>query len=201
MRQLTQPDVTAQAATERFGHLATGSWPEGNPGWIDRAIRAQLPKLAFALGDSFADFLDASDEFPAWCGELAALERARLDIAEVRTPIPLMRRDLTIDRSLRVVPHAQLTLTTTANDLWSEIDHEEPLSAPRVLAWPRLVVVWRTHGVGVRDRIIPPDEAAAFRLAQAGTSIGALAARFGGRNPHARAVDVVLGWVDDRLLY
>jgi hypothetical protein len=204
----------------RFGHLATGSWPAGNAPWASHALRAQFPKLAFALGAAafevvvgayltrrpdadateLPEFLAQATSFPAWCVELAALDRARADVGHLLPARALTRRDLTIDRPLWLVPNIQLELTTTADELWSAIEHEEPMPIPCTLARPRTVVVWRAPEIGIRERVVQPDEAATLQSAQRGTSIAALATRFHCENPHARAVDVVLGWVDDRLL-
>jgi hypothetical protein len=47
---------------------------------------------------------------------------------------------------------------------------------------------------------VSPSEASSLRAARRGTSILELAAGFGGDNPHARVLDMVLGWIDSGVL-
>jgi len=115
-----------------------------------------------------------------------------------------MRRDLTAERELKLVPaHALVQLTTTADELWTKLDDAAAqctrahAAKPRALDWPRCVLMWRTHGIDVRDRAIDFDEVSALRAAMRGTSLVELAVGIGG---HARALDIVLRWLDDKLL-
>ena len=203
-----------------FGRLARGSRPPSNAAnrdWIASAVRAHFPKLATALGDAafgellaayflhapdarspkLADFLAGSANFPVWYAELATLDRARVDVLHAPAATTLLRRDLTLERELRLVPaHALVELTTTSDELWAALHTGQPTTTPSTLQWPRTVLVWRTEGLTVRDRTVLPDEAAALRAASRGTSLIELTAGFGGDNPRARALDIVLGWLD-----
>ena len=62
------------------------------------------------------------------------------------------------------------------------------------------MLIWRKEGYEIAERTVDPDEAAALRAAVRGTSLIELASGLGGHNPHARALDVVLRWIDDGVL-
>src|SRR5690348_15092070 len=104
-----------------FGRVARGSSPlrsvDPSHDWISVAVRAQLPKLAAALGENafelllgaflaqepvpareraneswraptretgirLAEFLSASSDYPVWYAELAALDRAHIEVLQ-----------------------------------------------------------------------------------------------------------------------
>ena len=153
------------------------------------------------------EYLAAMSDYPVWYSELAALDRAHATVTHAPNVAKLARCDLTNERELRLVPaHAVLQLTTTADELWTRLDDAAAnctrarASRPRSLDWPRTVLLWRLEEMDVRDRLVDFDEAAALRAAVRGTSIVALAAGLGGPNPHARAVDLALQWIDSGML-
>jgi len=193
------------------------------------AVRARFPKLAAALGDqlfrmmlasfmaeerdprrvltAMPEYLVETPEYPVWYGELAMLDRAHVTVMQARSATKLTRRDLTQERELKLVPaHAIVQLTTTVDELWGTLDDAAAsctrarASRPRSLDWPRTVLIWRYEGMEIRDRTVDLDEAAALRAAARGTSLVELAAGIGGANPHARALDMVLGWIDSGAL-
>jgi hypothetical protein len=197
--------------------------------WLAVAVRARFPKLVAALGDGlfemvlagFAerephaksslaamherlpDYLMCSPAFPLWYGELAALDRAHVRVLNTKVAVPLTRAQLTPDRELRVTAaHATVVLTTTADDLWSALDDAAAtctrarVPKPRALDWPRTVLVWRRIRGEIERRTIDPDEETALRAAARGTSLVELAAGLS----HARALDLVLRWIDDGVL-
>lgn len=197
------------------------------------AVRARFPKLAAVMGDQLfetmlhafmraepaakksltwsntklPDFLASVAQYPVWYAELAVLDRAHVQVLQSPIVPTLMRRDLTAEREIRLVPaHALVELTTTADELWTKLDDAAEqctrarVAKPRALDWPRSVLIWRTEGIEIHDRAIDFDEAAALRAAIRGTSLVELAAGIGGANPHARALDIVLRWLDAKLL-
>jgi hypothetical protein len=197
--------------------------------WLAIAVRARFPKLVAALGDNMfqtllagftsrepmarsslaemherlPDYLARTATYPVWYGELAALDRAHVRVLNARIAPPLSRSQLTPDRELRVTAaHALVQLTTTADDLWNALDEAAAMCwrarvpKPRALDWPRIVLVWRRTGGDIERRTIDPDEATALRAATRGTSLVELAAGL----THARALDVVLRWIDDGVL-
>lgn len=191
--------------------------------WLTGAVRARFPKLATALGDAvfdamlgayldrelparrsvresgtrLADFLASSPGFPVWYADLARLDRAHGDVIHAPVVTPLARRDLTLEHALRLVPaHALVELTTDADSLWHALERGALPAVPRELEWPRTVLVWRTDGLAIHDRVVEPDEAIALRAATRGTSIAELASVLVGDNPQARALDLALRWID-----
>ena len=155
-------------------------------------------------GERLAGFLASIPGYPKWYAELAALDRAHVAVVHAPATIPLTRREVTYERPLRLIPAAALVeLTTAADEMWAGRDAPRLASGsgtwirgPRELDWPRTVLVWRTEGLSVRDRTVQPDEAAALRAASRGTTLTELYNYFGGPSPHARALDIVLTWVD-----
>jgi hypothetical protein len=199
--------------------------------WLADAVRSRFPKLALALGDRMfetmlaayftlepeartsvresgarlAGFLASNPEFPLWYSELAALDRAHVEVMNAPPTELLARRDLTHERTLKLVPaHVLLDLTMATDELWESLDTVPASSGtwnrtPRELTWPRTVLVWKGE-LMVRRRSVKPDEACALRAAQRGTTLSELANYFGGTSPHARALDSVIEWIDDGML-
>jgi len=205
--------------------------PQRNAGaWMAEAVRSRFPKLAVALGDAafetmlakymthepaartsvresgarLASFL-ASEQYPLWYSELAALDRAHVEVIHAQSLATMGRRDLNLERPLVLVPaHALVDLTTASDELWATLDTIPAGSgtwnrSPRELEW-RTVLVWRDHEGNVRDRTAKPDEACALKAAARGTTLGDLYTFFGGANPHATALDAVIVWIDDGIL-
>lgn len=152
-------------------------------------------------------YLAESCGYPVWYAELAALDRAHIHVLHAPRVDVLSRRALCNECDLKLIPaHAIVSLTTTVDELWSTLDDAAAehtrarASWPRALDWPRTVLIWRKEGASLAERTLDPDEAAALRAAVRGTSLVELAAGLGGVNPHARALDVVLRWIDDGVL-
>ena len=115
---------------------------------------------------------------PVWYEELDLLDRARAHVMRVPVVATLMRKDLTLERELRLVPaHALVELGSA-----------------------RHAIVWRTTLDYVCDRVLDPDETSAVRAAVRGTSIIELVAGFACDNAHARVIDLVLRWLDAELI-
>ena len=195
--------------------------------WFTGAVRARFPKLVTALGESgfdimlgaylsrdpeqggsmhdagvrIADFLSGSPDYPVWYGELAALDRAHVDVRHAPATLPLAREALMPDLEVRLVAaHALVELTTAVDELWTALDAGQPPVRPRELDFARTVLVWRSTGFPVCGRTVDPDEASGLRAAARGTSLNELAEIFTGDNPSARALDVLLRWVDSGVL-
>jgi hypothetical protein len=222
--------MTSPPHRPRRTRLARGSAPPADAGrrdWIAGAVRVRFPKLAAALGDrafdvmlgayvkrvaagepitsevgaQLASFLSDAPHYPVWYAELAALDRAHVDVLQAPDAIALPRVELAPDRALRLIDaHALVELTTAVDELWTALDAGLPPASPRELDYPRTVLVWRPSGITVRERTVEPDEALALRAVARGTTLGALARTFCGENPSARALDVVLRWIDAGVL-
>lgn len=209
----------------RFARGSIGPQAE----WLAIAVRARFPKLVAALGDGLfetllarftereptarsslaemherlPEYLVNSAAYPVWYGELAALDRAHVRVLNAKVSPPLARAELTPERELRITAaHATVQLTTTVDDLWSALDDAAAtctrarVTKPRALDWPRTVLVRRRIRGEIERRTIDPDEETALRAAARGTSLVELSAGLS----HARALDLVLRWVDDGVL-
>jgi hypothetical protein len=188
---------------------------------IGNAVRDGYPKLAAAIGEAAFDvlvaaylarypstrlsgrgagaqlpeFLARSAEHPVWHGELALLDRAVTDVMNVAEVA--LARTVEPDAWVRLIPaHAIVELTTTADELWRAIDAHDMPTFPRELDWPRTTLVWR-RGEHLHQRVVAADEVAAVRAASRGVRLSELCTRFRAPNPMARAVDIVLAWIED----
>jgi hypothetical protein len=213
----------------RNGRLARGSHgplATAQREWITDAVRARFPKVAAALGDSafelmmgaylekrpreaeslrestgLADFLSGSPDYPVWYGELAELDRAHVDVLHVPAGLRLTREALTPELELNLIPaHKLVELTTTADELWHALDAGAPPVRPRSLDYPRSVLVWRASGLAVCDRTLDADEARALHAVTRGATLMQLTNMFAGENPAARALDVVLRWIESGVI-
>jgi hypothetical protein len=88
-----------------------------------------------------------------------------------------------------------VSLTTNVDELWTALEVGLRVPLPIELDWPRTILVWRV-GRELHTRTADPDEATALAAAARGVTVGDLAEEFVGGNPFARAIDVVLGWID-----
>ncbi len=178
----------AGAVRVRFPHLARAV---GGP-TFDAMIAAYLPR-----GGRLADYLAAAPEYPVWCAELAALERARAEVLHAPATTSLVRSELAFDRVLRPIrAHAVVELTTACDELVAGRAHDPP----RALDYPRHVLVWRTGGLAVHQRALEPDEVHLLRALERGLTLDGLAADLPGENPHARALDLLVRWIDAGLI-
>ena len=113
----------------------------------------------------------------------------------------LSRAELTADRPLRLVPAtALLQLATTTDEAWTALGRGEPPTQPRVLDWPRTVLMWRDDQPAVHAYAAGLTEGAALRTVRRGTSVAELAGCFTGDDAFSRAVDMVLRWTDAGVL-
>jgi hypothetical protein len=190
---------------------------------IAEAIRSGYPKLAAAIGDDAFDalvlaylgrypstrlsvrgagamlpeFLIGSTEYPVWQGELALIDRAYSELADAHEVDLLTASSMvTPDLVIRLAPHVLVELTTSCDELWESIHVHDLPAFPRELDWPRTILVWRGK-TGTQQRVVAADEVAALRAASRGVTLAELCARFAAPNPMARAVDIVLAWIED----
>lgn len=190
------------------------------------ALVADYPKLAAALGDDAftelaIDYLRAhpprsftlrdcglhlpawlADHAAPWASELAALERARVEVFDGPDAAPLGRDEVIAlgealpALALRWVPaHEVVAIRHTIDDLWSAIEDDEPHPAPR--QEPRTMLVWR-RGLDVKHRTLDADEATLAATLATGTTFAALCDQLGGLHGDAaapRAVELLLRWL------
>lgn len=197
------------AIRARFPKLATALGDRGFAALLGAYMTHQPEaKRSLAASDNgLQRYLAESCDYPVWYGELAALDRAHVHVLHAPKVEVMSRSSLGHDCELKLIPaHAVVSLTTTVDELWTALDraaeqHSRARAAwPRSVDWPRTVLIWRKEGYEITERTVDPDEASALRAAVRGTSLIELASGLGGHNPHARALDVVLRWIDDGVL-
>src|SRR5690606_1593830 len=154
------------------------------------------------VGAHLARFLDESG-MARHLGELARLERARLEVFDGEDAAPLSRDDLAaLDPvefpalRLRLVPSSRVVaMTTNADDLWDALeDGREP---PAVTAVTRVVLVWRREYT-VIHRTLEADEARVASALADGTSFGVLCEQL--EAPAERAIALLVRWLDAKCL-
>jgi hypothetical protein len=186
------PKLRTALGDDRFGEL------------VVHYLRAH-PPTSFTLRDTglaLEPFLRASDLAPAWAADLAALERARVEVFDGPDAAPLTQDavaalgDALPGLLLAWVPSSVVVpLAWTVDDLWSAIEDGAPTTPPS--AEPRVVLVWR-RDVAVLHRTLDADEARlAPRIAQ-GLSFSDACELLGelhGDAASARAVELLLRWL------
>lgn len=158
------------------------------------------------VGAHLARFLADRGE-PAHLGELAALERARVEAFDGGADVAPLDREAVAALApedfpalpLRFVPsHRLVALTTRADELWDALERQSPPPAPG--AATRTVLVWR-RGVTVVHRTLDDDEAALAPSLATGTTFGEICERLAaGPAPAERALALLLRWLDAAVL-
>jgi hypothetical protein len=142
-----------------------------------------------------------------WERDLALLEWARAEVFFGADATPLARHDLAeLDAAdfptlpLRLVPaSAFVELASNADDLWSAV--EEGLVPPAVETTSRAVMVWRRRSLTVVHRTLDADEVPCVRLLVDGTQFSDLCeAVADAADPAARAIELLLRWIDAEML-
>lgn len=170
-----------------------------------RAYPPAHPSLR-EVGQHLAPFLRERGE-PAHVVDLALLERARLEAFDGgRDARPLSRADLEAlgpaafpELVLRLVPSARLVeLASNADDRWDALEDGRP--APEPIAASRTVLVWRRETT-VIHRTLAADEAPLVRLVATGATFGAACELLAeAPDPVARALELLLRWLDAGVL-
>jgi hypothetical protein len=186
------PKLRTALGDERFGEL------------VAHYFRVHPPS-SFTLRDAglaLEQFLRGSELAPAWAADLAALERARVEVFDGPDAAPLTQDvvaalgDALPGLALAWVPSSVVVpLAWTVDDVWSAI--EDGAAPPEPVAEPRTVLVWR-RDVAVLHRTLDADEAGlAPRLAH-GVSFADACEVLGalhGDAASARAVELLLRWL------
>jgi hypothetical protein len=138
--------------------------------------------------------------------DLARLERARVEAFDgpdgavlTRDAVAALPPEEFPSLRLRLVPTAILVeLTTNADDVWDAI--EQARDVPALATTERAVAVWR-RDLAVVHRTLEPDEAGALRDVASGATFTRVCDRLAGAaDPGARAVELLLRWIDAELL-
>ena len=194
------------ALAEDFPKLRAALGGDGFTALAGDYLRAHPPR-SFTLrdaGSALAAHLRGDPSAPPWAADLAALERARVEVFDGPDAAPLGHAeaaalgDQLAELVVAWVPSsAVVELGWTVDELWSAIEDEQPLPEPLAVAARRTVLVWR-RDVAVLHRTLDPDEAElapqvarGARFAEVCEVLGALH----GEAASARAVELLVRWL------
>jgi hypothetical protein len=168
------------------------------------------PPRSFTLRDAgalLAEHLQGNPLAPSWATELAALERARVEVFDGPDAPPLTRADVVAlaaglpDLVLSWIPSSMvIPLTWAVDDLWSAIEDEQPAFEPA--HGDRVVLVWR-RDIAVLHRTVDPDEAHVAQQLAIGarfSDVCEVLAGLHGDAAGARATELLLRWLDGQAL-
>jgi hypothetical protein len=212
-------DVYAEAYLARLSDILVADYPKLWASLGDDAFRALAasylrarPPTSFTVRDAglaLPGYLATRDDLPALADDLAALERARIEVFDGPDRAPLARNDLASvpaeqfpELALALIPASQLvTIVWTVDELWSAIEDGAPMPPAEAAPVTRGVLVWR-RDLRVLHRTLDDDEAALAPLLAAGTTIAELAARLAElvAQPEVRLVELLGRWLDAGVL-
>jgi len=186
------PKLRAALGDERFDEVAA------------QYLRAHPPS-SFTLRDTglaLPAFLRGAAIAPAWAADLAALERARIEVFDGPDADPLAQDavaalgDELPGLVLSWVPSSVvMPIGWTVDDLWSAIEDGQPTVEPEPAS--RVVLVWR-RDVAVLHRTLDDDEARLAASIAAGARFADVCEVLGelhGDAAGARAVELLLRWL------
>lgn len=189
---------------EDYPKLRVALGEECFDGVILRFLRAHPPS-SFTLRDAGLElpaFLRDAEGAPAWAADLAALERARIEVFDGPDATPLTQDEVAAlgddlpGLVLAWVPSSMVvSLAWSVDDVWSAIEDGEPFSEPTPDA--RVVLVWR-RDVAVLHRTLDEDEGRLAPQTAAGVRFSELCEVLGeihGDGASARAVELLLRWL------
>lgn len=191
------PKLRAALGDERFAAIAT------------HYLRAHPPR-SFTLrdaGSELAGHLRAGTLAPPWAADLAALERARVEVFDGPDAEPLAHAGVVAlatqlpELVLSWVPSSVVVpLAWTVDELWSAIEDDQPTCEPA--CEPRVVLVWRRDS-SVLHRTLDSDEAELARPIATGARFAEaceLLGRIHGDEASGRAAELLLRWLQDAAL-
>lgn len=187
------PKLRAALGDERFTAIAA------------QYLRAHPPR-SFTLRDAGIDlaaWLATTTLAPPWSSDLAALERARVEVFDGPDAEPLTHAGVSElgaelpELVLAWVPSSVVVpLAWAVDDLWSAIEDDQPVVEPARDA--RIVLVWR-RDFSVLHRTLDPDEAELARPIATGARFADVCERLGslhGDEASGRAAELLLRWLE-----
>lgn len=205
-------DVYARMYRSRLYDALAGDYPKLRTALGDERFGAAVaaffaahPPRSFTLRDAGLDlpgFLRGDPSAPPWAADLAALERARVEVFDGPDAAPLVHDEVAAlgDQLpalvLSWVPSSVIVpLAWTVDDLWSAIEDGAPPGEPSEVA--RTVLVWR-RDVAVLHRTLDPDEARLAAPIARGAVFADLCETLGelhGDAASARVVELLVRWL------
>ena len=187
------PKLHAALGHDRFGEVA-------------RAYLRDRPPSSFTLRDAglgLADWLRGNPLVPPWAADLAALERALIEVFDGPDATPLAHADVVAlgdalpDLAVAWVPASVVVrLGWAVDELWSALDEEQPPFEPAVA--DRTVLVWRRDR-SVLHRTLDADEAELAPPIAIGARFADVCEVLGGLHGDAagaRAVELLVRWLE-----
>lgn len=191
------PKLRAALGEDRFREIAAAY------------LRARPPS-SFTIrdaSDALGSYL-ASDDLPAWTSDLAALERARVEVFDGVDSTPLSREQLSLvpmeafpELVLRLTPaSAVVPISWAVDELWSAIEDDIAWAMP--VACTRAVLVWR-RDLRVVHRTLDADEAVLVSLLRSSASFAQISERLAEVHeaPEQRIVELLGRWLDAGILW
>lgn len=191
------PKLHVALGEDRFGEV------------VVQYLRAHPPS-SFTLRDcglALPGFLRGADVAPPWAADLAALERARLEVFDGPDAEPMTQDAVAaLGEQLHALAMAWVPssvvvpIAWTVDDLWSAIEDEQPTTDPEPAS--RVVLVWR-RDIAVLHRTLDDDEARLAAPIAGGTSFAAVCEVLGelhGDDASARAVELLVRWLGAQAL-
>lgn len=173
----------------------------------DAYVRAHPPR-AFTLRELGARLPAWLRDHPhAWAADLAALERARLEVFDGPDAAPLTRDEVVAlgdtlpELQLRWIPAHRIVPTGwTVDDLWLALEEEQDTCPP--VQESRALLVWR-NDLDVLHRTLESDEIEIAPLLRDGVAFSALCERLAvlhGADAAPRALALLVRWLDEAVL-
>jgi hypothetical protein len=210
-------DIYADAYVSRLHDVLADDYPKlrvalGEDRFREVAIayvRARPPS-SFTIRDAglgLPSYLATLADVPSWASELAALERARVEVFDGPDSTSMSREDLAAvpmedfpDLTLGLIPASLVVpVTWTVDELWSAIEDAMEWSAP--VSCSRAVLVWR-RDLRVFHRTLDADEAALVPLLRSSASLAHMSATLAevSESPEMRMVELLSRWLDAGIL-
>jgi hypothetical protein len=194
----------SDALAEDYPKLRAALGDAGFAAVVAAYLRVHPPR-SFTLRDAglaLPEYLRTGAGAPAWAADLAALERARVEVFDGPEARPLGQDEVVaLDTELpalvlRWVPSSVVVpIAWTVDELWSALEDGEPRVEP--VAAARVVLAWR-RDVAVLHRTLDPDEGELAGELVPGTRFADLCERLGalhGDAAGARAAELLLRWL------
>lgn len=211
-------DVYAGMYIARLHDVLAADHPKLRVALGDDAFRALAtdyararPPTSFTVRDAgcaLGAYVATRADLPPWSADLAALERARVEVFDAADAHARSREDLAAvpieqfpDLVLALVPAAILaTVRWTVDDLWSAIEDDATWTAPTPCE--RMILVWR-RDLRVLHRTLDRDEALLLHEAVRGATLADLSALLADDDatpPSHRLAELLARWVDAEIL-
>lgn len=176
-------------------------------GMVARYLQLHRPR-SYTLRDAGLELpVFLRHDGPPWLAELAALERARVEVFDGPDASPLAQAEVAAlglelpELVLRLVPSSVVVpLAWTADELWTAIEDEAPGCKPKQRT--RTVLVWRRDLI-VLHRTLDSDEAEVVPRLVSGIrfdEICELLAVTHGDDAAPRATELLLRWLQAEVL-